>query len=47
MLAIFVIFLREGVEASMIVAILLAFLDRIDQRRHFKDVLAGVALALG
>ncbi len=33
MLAIFVIFLREGVEASMIVAILLAFLDRIDQRR--------------
>ncbi|MGH9292585.1 MAG: FTR1 family iron permease, partial [Acidimicrobiales bacterium] len=47
MLAIFVIFLREGVEASMIVAILLAFLDRIDQRRHFKDVFAGVALALG
>ncbi len=46
MLATFVIFLREGVEASMIVAILLAYLDRIGQRRHFKDVIAGVAAAL-
>ncbi|MGH9296729.1 MAG: FTR1 family iron permease [Acidimicrobiales bacterium] len=46
MLATFVIFLREGIEASMIVAILLAYLDRIGQRQHFKDVIAGVGAAL-
>src|SRR5258707_9488020 len=46
MLATFVIFLREGVEASMIVAILLAYLNRSGQRRHFSDVFAGVAAAL-
>lgn len=46
MLATFVIFLREGIEASMIVAILLAYLDRIGQRKHFRDVLLGVAAAL-
>jgi high-affinity iron transporter len=42
----FVIFLREGIEASMIVAILLAYLDRAGQRRYFRDVFAGVAAAL-
>ncbi|HUY65015.1 MAG TPA: FTR1 family protein [Acidimicrobiales bacterium] len=46
MVATFVIFLREGIEASMIVAILLAYLDQIGQRRHFRDVLAGVGAAL-
>jgi high-affinity iron transporter len=46
MIPTFVIFLREGIEASMIVAILLAYLDRIGQRRHFRDVFAGVAAAL-
>lgn len=46
MLATLVIFLREGVEASMIVSILLAYLDRIGQRQHFKDVVAGVVAAL-
>ncbi|HWG73347.1 MAG TPA: FTR1 family protein [Acidimicrobiales bacterium] len=46
MIATFVIFLREGIEASMIVAILLAYLDRIGERRHFRDVIAGVAAAL-
>ena len=46
MAATFVIFLREGIEASMIVAILLASLDRLGQRRHFRDVLAGVVAAL-
>ncbi len=46
MLAVFVIFLREGVEASMIVAILLSYLDRAGMRRHFRDVFAGVAAAL-
>jgi high-affinity iron transporter len=46
MLATFVIFLREGVEASMIVAILLAYLDRSGQRRYFREVFIGVAAAL-
>lgn len=46
MLATFVIFLREGIEASMIVAVLLAYLDRIGQRRHFRDVFVGVGAAL-
>jgi high-affinity iron transporter len=45
MLATLVIFLREGVEASMIVAILLAYLNRSGQRRHFKDVFIGVGSA--
>jgi high-affinity iron transporter len=42
----FVIFLREGIEASMIVAILLSYLSRINQRRHFRDVWLGVAAAM-
>src|SRR6266498_269539 len=46
MLATLVIFLREGVEASMIFAILLAYLNRSGQRQHFRDVFAGVAAAL-
>ena len=46
MIPTFVIFLREGIEASMIVAILLAYLDKIGQRRHFRDVFAGVAAAM-
>ena len=46
MVAVFVIFLREGIEASMIVWVLLAFLDQIGQRRYFRDVLFGVAAAL-
>jgi len=46
MVATFVIFLREGIEASMIVAILLASLDRLGQRQHFRDVLLGVGAAL-
>jgi high-affinity iron transporter len=41
-----VIFLREGIEASMIVAILLAYLNRSGNRRYFRDVWAGVAAAL-
>lgn len=47
MIATLVIFLREGVEASMIVAILLAYLDRVGQRQHRRVVLAGVGSALG
>ncbi len=46
MIPTFVIFLREGIEASMIVAILLAYLQRIGQRAHFRDVYLGVAAAL-
>ncbi len=46
MIPTFVIFLREGIEASMIVAILLAYLDQIGQRRHFRDVLLGVGAAM-
>src|SRR3974377_2163832 len=45
MLATLVIFLREGVEASMIVAILLAYLNRIGRREHFRDVFLGVGAA--
>ena len=46
MLATLVIFLREGVEASMIVAILLAYLNRLGKREHFRDVFLGVGAAL-
>jgi high-affinity iron transporter len=42
----FVIFLREGVEASMIIAILLAFLDQSGHREQFKHIYAGVISAL-
>lgn len=47
MLPTFVIFLREGVEASMIIAILLAYLARSGHREHFRDVYLGVGAALG
>ena len=45
MIPTFVIFLREGVEASMIVAILLSYLDQIGERRNFRYVFGGVAAA--
>ena len=46
MLATLVIFLREGIEASMIVAILLAYLDRLGRREYFRDVFLGVGAGL-
>jgi high-affinity iron transporter len=46
MVAVFVIFLREGIEASMIVAILLAYLSRIGRRDLFRDIAVGVGVAL-
>ncbi len=46
MIPTFVIFLREGIEASMIVAILLAYLKRIGQRTYFRDVYIGVLSAM-
>jgi high-affinity iron transporter len=45
MIPTFVIFLREGIEAAMIVAILLAYLKRVGQRHLFRDVYWGVAAA--
>jgi high-affinity iron transporter len=38
MIPTFVIFLREGIEAAMIIAILLAYLKKIGQERQFRDV---------
>lgn len=46
MVATFFVFLREGIEASLIVSVLLTYLDGIGQRRHFRDVFAGVVVAL-
>ncbi|NNN12217.1 MAG: hypothetical protein HKL81_00500 [Acidimicrobiaceae bacterium] len=46
MLASFTIFLREGIEASMIVAILLAYLKKVGQTEYFRYVIAGVVVAL-
>lgn len=46
MIPTFVIFFREGIEASMIVAILLSYLNRIGQRRYFRDIFFGIAAAL-
>ncbi|MGH2392123.1 MAG: iron uptake transporter permease EfeU [Candidatus Limnocylindria bacterium] len=38
--------LREGVEAALIVAIILAYLDRTGNRRHFQRVYVGVGAAI-
>ena len=46
MIASFVIFLREGFEAALIVSVLLSFLDRSGQRKYFKDVFVGVGSAI-
>lgn len=46
MVATFVIFLREGIEGSIIVAVLLAYLKRLGLQRHFRDVFLGVGAAL-
>ena len=45
MLPAFVLFFREGLEASLIVSILLASLRQLDQVRHARAVWAGVGLA--
>lgn len=47
MLATFVIFLREGIEASLIISILLTYLNKTDQRQYQRDVFIGVLSALG
>ena len=45
MIAVGVIFLRESIEASMVVSILLAILDRMGKREYFRDVFYGVGAA--
>jgi len=47
MIPTFVIFLREGIEAAMIIAILLAYLKKIGQEGQFRDVYIGVLAAFG
>ena len=41
----FLILLREGLEAALIVGIILAVLGRLDQMRHVRMVYAGVGVA--
>src|SRR2546422_1049724 len=36
---------REGIEIALIVTILLGYLRRIDQKRHFREIWYGVAAA--
>ena len=49
--AAFLITLREGLEAALIVAIVMAYLQQLDRRDQFLPVmlgaLAGVAVSLG
>ena len=47
MIPTFVIFLREGLEASIIIAILCSYLIKINKRSHFRDVYLGVVAAFG
>ncbi|OGN84635.1 MAG: hypothetical protein A2X23_11560 [Chloroflexi bacterium GWC2_73_18] len=42
----FLLGLREGIEAALVVSIVLAFLARTGNRRHFGSVWAGVGLAI-
>ena len=46
MIPTFIIFLREGIEASLIVSILLTYLDKVNARQYFRDVITGVVAAL-
>lgn len=47
MFANFLIGLREGLEAALVVAILVAYLVRIDQRQFLPRIWAGVGAAIG
>lgn len=46
MVAAFVLFLREGLEASLVVSILFAALRQLGQTRHMRAVWIGVGLAV-
>jgi high-affinity iron transporter len=45
MLFSFLVTLREGIEIALVVTILLGYLRNINQKRHFRQIWAGVALA--
>jgi len=45
-MAAFLVMLREGVEAAIIVAVLLAYLDQIDRRSDSRWIWAGTAAAI-
>src|SRR5438105_10158104 len=47
MIATFVLFLREGLEASLIVSILFAALRQLDQMEKARAVWIGISLAIG
>lgn len=46
MAAIFLIFLRESLEGSLLVFIMLAILEKLGERRRFAEVVQGVVAAL-
>nr|MSZ47703.1 iron transporter [Actinomycetota bacterium] len=46
MLSTFIIALREGLEAALIVGILVAYLVKSDQRSHLRALWTGVAVAI-
>ena len=46
MLSTFIIALREGLEAALIVGILVAYLVKSDQRSHLRPLWIGVSLAI-
>ena len=46
MLSTFIIALREGLEASLIVGILVAYLVKTERRQHLRALWSGVTVAI-